>query len=195
MSTQSLGQYFRWIVQWSQGFIDSLPNDFLHSSSKTAYQLMNEIDVYLRSGALTKKEYTTVTKKTEQLIEEVEKLEIAYEEWKWINHTDEFSDAFKSNFDGVMQHSTLKEKLKTWLWRQYVWTYKVSLFFKRFEVPLLLASIARWMICLSLWVDTMSLFLLLVLVALCLLIWLLHKIIQWWRILVGVMAVIVLWIF
>jgi hypothetical protein len=92
-----------------------LPDDFLHSSSKTAYQLMNEINVYLRSGALTKKEYATVTKKTEQLIEEVEKLEIAYEDWKVNNHTDEFSDAFKANFEGVMKKSTLQEKFDLWL--------------------------------------------------------------------------------
>lgn len=90
MSLQTLSEYFNTIVSGSQEFIDSLPDDFLHESSKHAYQLINEINVYLRSDTLSKKEYDLITKKTEQLIEEVEKLEIAYETRNSGTDTQEF---------------------------------------------------------------------------------------------------------
>jgi hypothetical protein len=91
-----------------------------------------------------------------------------------------------------MKKSTLQEKFDLWLWWQYLWTHKVSLFFKRFEVPLLLASITRWMITLSLGVDSMNFFLLLVLVAVCWLVWLVQTIIKWWRVVVSVVALILI---
>jgi hypothetical protein len=160
MSSKTLTEYFTTIISWSQQFINELPDEFLHDSSKRAYQLINEIQVYLRSWALTKKEYDAITRKTEQLIEEVEKLEIAYEERSSWTDTEEFGKAFKSEFDQVLEKPSLYEIRHTYMSWQEAWTKKVSSFFARVETPIIAWIIASsWVFWVS-WITNESIFIL-----------------------------------
>jgi beta-lactamase class D len=79
-----------------------------------------------------------ITNKTEQLIEEVEKLEIAFESWSSDGDISQFGEDFKSEFDQVLNKSSASEVRKTYMRRQEYGVEKVEVFFSRLEVPLLL---------------------------------------------------------
>lgn len=178
----SLKQYFTTVVAASKDLIENFPDDFLHDSSKSAYQLINEIEVYLRSWQLTKKEYDTVTKKTEQLIEEVEKLEIAYENRSNWSDVEQFSEDFKLEFDSVLQEPTWYEKRKTYMSWQEKWTQKVSLFFAHVETPLLLAIlIAGWLFW-SIWLTQENVILIGSITMLTMMISLFKLLVRMWRV-------------
>ena len=150
----SLKQYFTTVVTASKDLIENFPDEFLHDSSKRAYQLINEIEVYLRSWELTKKEYDTITKKTEQLIEEVEKLEIAYEKRNNWSDVEQFSEDFKSEFNDVLTRPTRYESRRTYMYWQEIWTKKVSLFLTHIETPLLLWMILSSWLFRFLWINS-----------------------------------------
>lgn len=187
MSSQSLWQYFQTIASWAQAFIDWLPDEFLHESSKRPYQLINEINVYLRSGRLSQKEYDTVTLKTEQLIEEVEKLEIAYEGRNGVNHADEFSDAFKSTFDDVMTAPTYTEYRNSWMKWQTKGSLTASSWLHQAELPVLLASMIRGIYTLHIWLTSEALIVLIPIVLLLVGVWVVIHLLRTGRLLVTVM--------
>lgn len=182
MSSQTLTDYFNTIISGAQQFIDQLPDEFLHNANKNAFQLISEIRVYLRSWQLTKKEYGMITHKTEQLIEEVEKLEIAYESWSSDSDVSQFGEDFKSEFDQVLEKSSTHELWNTYMSWQEIWTKKISLVFSRIEVPLLLWIIVSSILFFNAWATSLSMFvvLLISLFGLCLLI--VKSLIRLWRV-------------